>query len=722
VRREVTGAGAAGRRTGNKRPPARTYSLGLAGIYYLLAAFAVTLSLWRDPASSIVAANPYDSDQFAWFFRYDATAVAHLRLPALTTAAMNAPQGINLMWNTPMTLAGVLLAPVTLLAGPQASLTVLMTLGFAGSALAMFFVLRRRSASMVAAAAGGLVYGFSPALVQSAQGHYDLQFAVLPPLIVDAAARLATARRGTGRRHAARRGAWLGLLLAAQVFLNEELLFYSVVASVVVLAVLAASRPPAAARRIGDVITGAVTALAVTALLAGYPLAVQFFGPIRQHGSPFTPDYYKNDLAGLVLPSSAMLLHSRGSAAFAAAFQGRPPEYLAYLGWPMLAVLAATAACFWRLLAIRATAVTFAVLEVFSLGGTLLAAGHEHRGIMLPWYWLQTLPVTGSAIPDRFSILADGAAAAVAAFGLDAARARWPGARRPAHAARRPAARWVIPLAALAAIAPVLPRPLPAASGPAVPAGWTAVFAALRIPAGARVLVLPVPASSFTEPLRWQADTGVPSSIVGGYFMGPDRSGQAATDGGGLSPVARYLNQLWARSSGSAGNATFREVARVPSVRQVTAQLAAWSPAAIVAVASAASPLGQYLTGLLGPPAARAGGVIGWRLVTAAQQVVQEQELGDRQGLAALSLAELAQAARRRRGLPQPAPDGLLDHRRVLSRDVAVDVQRVNRAAVGVPRQLQVHGRTAIGVMGDAARDDAIQVRVPDRGPQHQLR
>jgi len=60
-----------------------------------------------------------------------------------------------------------------------------MTAGFAGSALAMFAVLRRWGASVSAAAAGGLVYGFSPALVQSAQGHYDLQFAVLPPLIVD---------------------------------------------------------------------------------------------------------------------------------------------------------------------------------------------------------------------------------------------------------------------------------------------------------------------------------------------------------------------------------------------------------------------------------------------------------------------------------------------------------------------------------------------------------
>ena len=67
----------------------------------------------------------------------------------------------------------------------------------------------------------------------------------------------------------------------------------------------------------------------------------------------------------------------------------------------------------------RATAVAFVALSAFSLGGTLLAGGQEHEGIKLPWYWLQTFPVTAAVIPDRFSIIADGAAAAMLAFGLD---------------------------------------------------------------------------------------------------------------------------------------------------------------------------------------------------------------------------------------------------------------------------------------------------------------
>ncbi len=104
----------------------------------------------------------------------------------------------------------VLLAPVTLLAGPQASLTVLTTLGFAGSAASLFFVLRRRGAGPSAAALGGAICGaicgFSPALRIAAEDHYPLQFAVLLPLIVDAVLRLAT-----GRGRPIRTGAWLGV-------------------------------------------------------------------------------------------------------------------------------------------------------------------------------------------------------------------------------------------------------------------------------------------------------------------------------------------------------------------------------------------------------------------------------------------------------------------------------------------------------------------------------
>jgi hypothetical protein len=616
----------------------------LAAAWYLLGALAVTLWLWRAPASRVVAGNPNDADQLAWFFRYDATALAHGHLPALITTAMNAPQGVSVMWNTFMMLPGTVLAPVTWLAGPQAALTVFMTAGFAGSALAMFVILRRwlgtgglgtgGGVSVAAAALGGAVYGFSPAVVHSAIGHYDLQFAVLPPLMIDAGLRLAT-----GRISARRGGLLLGLLVTAQLFITEEILAVTALAGVVMVAVLAASRPRAVRGAVRRVAAGLAVAAGLTLVIAGYPLYVQFFGPLRQHGSPFTTDFFKNDLSTFVVPSSLQLIHTHASAAAALRFQGELPEYLGYLGWPLIAVLVLAAIAGWRRLPIRTAAVACAVLEVFSLGGTLMFGGQHHPAIKLPWYWLQSLPLLNAALPDRFALVADGAAAALLAFAVDAAvpafaafaarprqwgpRLGWrPGLGRPRLAAGwRPAA--VVLTGAALAVLPIVPAPLPAVTANPVPPGWTAAFGALRLPSSASVLTVPVPMSTFTEPLRWQASTGQPGSLVGGYFIGPAWNGRSYIDGSGLPDAARYLNLIWACSPASLPTTVKSEVpagaCQATNVKGVSPakmrdQIKAWRVSAVVAVTTPGSLLARYLTSLLGKPSVVSSDVLAWRV------------------------------------------------------------------------------------------------------------
>ncbi len=576
-----------GRQRGNR------LAIAVVLVCYLLAAVAVTWRLWADPASHTVSGNPNDADFFAWFMRYDATALTHGRLPALVTAAMNAPQGINAMWNTSMLLPGVLLAPVTLLAGPQTSLTVLTTVGFAGSAASLFFVLRRWDVSMGSAALAGAVYGFSPALLQAAIGHYNLQFAVLPPLIVDLAVRLCVRSRSPVRD-----GVLLGLLATAQLFTGEELLLLTCIAAVLLVAVLALGRPREVPGRLPQAAAGFGVAAAVTLLLSGYALWVQFFGPLTQHGSSFTPDFFKNDVTGFVTPSRYLLFHTAASAAAAASYQGGAPEYLAYLGWPLIAVLAVGAAACWRRPAVRATAVALAVLVLLSLGAHPLVGGATQAGITLPWHWIEALPVIGTALPNRLSIVADGVAAALLAFSLERARVWWVGARRSV-------ARWAAAAAAAVAIVaclPLVPLPLPSATPMPVPAGWSATFAAMHLPPSARVLVVPVPTATITAPLRWQADTGEPGSIIGGYFIGPAWNGQAYVEGNGVAATAQYLDWLWGGPP-----------APVPSAAQTRADLDNWRPAAVVAVAPLGSALGHYLERLFGRPSLAFGNVLAWR-------------------------------------------------------------------------------------------------------------
>jgi hypothetical protein len=558
---------------------------------YLLAAVAVTWRLWADPAARAQAGDTPDVNLFAWFMHYDAVAIAHGHLPALVTTAMNAPRGINLMWNTSVLLPGVLLAPVTLLAGPQVSLTIVLTLALAGSAASLFWVLRRWGASVTAAALGGAVYGFSPALINSGIGHYHLVFAVLPPLMIDALLRILA-----GRGSAVRCGAWLGLLAAAQLFTGEELLAETALAALVLVVVLAASHPRAVRDRARDVASGVGVSVAVVLLICGHALWVQFAGPLSQHNHPTGPDLFTNRLAFFVDPAGNLLLHTPATAAAAAAYS--LPEYLGYLGWPLLVVLVAAAIRYWRDPKVRTMAVLWLVLELFSLGGgTLGHGGFQFPGYLLPFHWLQGSPVFSQALPDRLSILADGAAGAVLAFSLDAAR-------RTALAA--PAWRRAIPAAvAVLAVLPLVPLPYPAAPVAATPAGWQAAFARLRLAPGARVLVVPVALQRHTEVMRWQADTGDPASIIGGYFIGPGKSGQQEIyiPGPGTT-AAQYLDDLW----------TGPPPADPLPPGLIRADIAYWRPAAVVAVTSRGSRLGRYLSGLFGPPAFAVGSVLAWRL------------------------------------------------------------------------------------------------------------
>jgi hypothetical protein len=389
--------------------------------------------------------------------------------------------------------------------------------------------------------------------------------------------------------------------VAAQVFIGEELLTLTAVAGVVLVAALVASRPRSVLRRARGTLLGLATGAGVVLAISGYALWVQFYGPLSEHGSPWATASFRSQAVDLVTPVGTMLFH-RGVSTVAAG--GSLPESLAYLGWPLLVVLVAAAIRYWRDLRVRVTAVTWAVLELLSLGG-------DSR--FLPWHWLQGVPVLGQVLPDRFAVVANGAAAAAFAFslhlGLSAALEGSGWARRT----------WPFAIAVLALL-PLIPRPMQAAPVSPVPFGWRAAFAELG--PDARVLVVPVPSSSTPDPMRWQADTGEPGSLIGGWFVGPNQSGQAITENYGpagadnvavmVNNVARYLNALWA------GTPTYNGI----NYAQIDVARGYWRPTAIVAVTSPHLRLEQVLdlrleqvlVKVFGRPDFRVGQLLVWRL------------------------------------------------------------------------------------------------------------
>jgi hypothetical protein len=566
---------------------------------YLLGAIAVTVRLWADPASRIQVGDQGDVDLFAWFMRYAATATSHGHLPQLVSVAMNAPSGINLMWNTSFLLPGVVLTPITLLLGPQVSLTLVLTLGFAGSAAALQVVLRRWGAGVWPAALGGAVYGFSPALVVSGYGHYHLQFAVLPPLIIDAVLRLVT-----GRARPVRTGIWLGLMCAAQIFIGEELLVYTVVTTAILVILVVICRPRAVPERIRSSVLGLVIAGVLFVVLDGYALWRQFKGPFAQHSTLQGSNV--GNLAWFVVPSNSVLIHTHATAAEAGSILTLPAEYVSYIGWPLIVVVVVATVTYWRDLRIRIAGVTWLLLEMCALGGgSPHVFGFRWPGRLLPWHWLQSLPGVSQVLPWRFSLLADAAAAAVLVFALERAqqRVRPRGWQRPALAA-----------IAVLAVLPLVPMPYSVTPTSPLPSGWQPTFTDLRLPQNAPVLVLPFPYGHATQAMRWYADTGEPRAMVGGYFLGPSPTGQAQFIFGTRdqqTEVERYLMDVW---MGERDDPWFGSSLPTLSAAEIRSAVTSLHTAAIVVVAGPRTPIVRLLTQVFGGPTLRIGGVISWRL------------------------------------------------------------------------------------------------------------
>jgi hypothetical protein len=490
-------------------------ALLLAAAAYLVLAVGLWWNLWSTHPTSTTTCGCGDAARFLWFFEWPAYALAHGHAVLHSTWLFH-PEGINLLDDTSVVALGVVLAPVTWLWGPVASMNFALTAAPALSALAMFVLLRRWVSWSPAAFLGGLAYGFSPFVVtELALNQLNIAFLAVPPLVVLVLTDLLV----TQRRPPWRNGLYLAGLVVVQFFISTEVLVITVLASVVGVVLLLAGAAIVDRASIGPRARGAVAASAVavgaSVVVLAYPLWFLLAGPSHLTGPIWSAAATARfGTTASSFTSTGGLAGLRPSMVRFGGYQGPVLVGLGYLGVGVF-VLGLLGVVAWP--RDRRIQLFFGVGLVAAL--VSLAPGH---GVWVPWDALAHVPWVGDIVEVRFVLVTTLCLAVLAGLALDHARA-WLSARLPAAAS---ACAWgIVALALLPTIDALAPN-LPLTTRPVVVPTWYTTRGA-ALPPGRVLLTYPVPFSGLQSSEAWQAVTSMPWAQAGGG--GPQ--GQASRAG-----------------------------------------------------------------------------------------------------------------------------------------------------------------------------------------------
>jgi hypothetical protein len=388
----------------------------LAGalLAYLMLAFIFTWSAWADPTHRWIGIC-CDQQQSMWYLAWLPTALELGKTPLLTNH-LNAPAGANLMWNTPSPLLALVFAPLTRAAGPILTYNVAVVAAIALSGLACYAALRRYTRGPLGPLVGGALYAFSPYVASHTALHLNLINVWAPPLFLIILDELVARRRHRPEIL----GVALGIVGALQLLTFEEVLATSAIAGLLLTLVLAAvvherSAILSSARRL---LRAAVPGLAAFLLIGGYPLAVQFLGPQQFHGAVLNTATFSTDLLNGILPTPYQLLAPESVTSISSHFSGLFHEATAYIGLPLLLVLAVVVVSRRREPRVLVAAVMVVLMFVLSLG-PVLHVGGASLGVPMPWLPIASLPLMEHAISGRLTVYMWLAVAGLVALAVD---------------------------------------------------------------------------------------------------------------------------------------------------------------------------------------------------------------------------------------------------------------------------------------------------------------
>lgn len=452
----------------------------------------------------ILSQPNFDWAQEVWFLAWPAFAIQHGHNP-FYSSWINVPRGMNLMENTSMPLLGIVFAPVTWLAGPIVTYSLVLRVGMIASACSAQWVGRRLGLSRLASLLAGLFYAFSTIELVEGNGHAFLTFAPLPPLICYLAYRVVA-----GGMRPARAGLTAGALLGLEALISLEMALMAALACAVGVVVAAIAYPRAVTRsRTLSVLAAVGWALLAAGAVLAVPM-VTYFGPGHFWGpSHANLSIYRANLESVVVPGTFTWLSPLGFHLPTRLVYRR--ENGAYLGVLALAALVAVAVRGWRVPLVRIGSIAVGVLLVLSLGVRLNVTPHPTR-IPLPWAVLARLPFLNSMLPVRLFIMIGLGAGLLLGYGLDRAIA-W---TRPPDGRTDPRRAGLVAAAAVLVVGSLLPaRPYPA-SQTGVPSWLGSAPAQALVPTGAVALFYPYPTLADNRPMLFQAADAFRYRLIGG--------------------------------------------------------------------------------------------------------------------------------------------------------------------------------------------------------------
>jgi hypothetical protein len=333
----------------------------------------------------------HDPEIYIWSFAWWPHALGSLMNPFFSHA-LYAPTGVNLAWT--LTVPGLALAfsPLTVLFGPAVSYNIAALLMPALAAWTAYFLCRHLTRSFWASLVGGYLFGFSAAVLRPLLfGNLPVNSVFLLPLVALVLVRYVQGELG------ARGLAWrLGVLLAAQFWLSTE--FALTVTVVLALGLLLAFW---LVRELRPRLRSSLVPIA-----AGYGLGALFAAPLVAYaligfhtGSFVDLQGTGSDLLNFVVPLRGIALGGSSLTSLSAHLPNHGAT--AYLGLPVLLIVAAFAARARRAAGPRFLVAALGVTALIVLGTELQVDGRTL--IALPWSLAGHVPVLKSALPLRFA-------------------------------------------------------------------------------------------------------------------------------------------------------------------------------------------------------------------------------------------------------------------------------------------------------------------------------